>query len=54
MGDQLLSVDGERCSDPTQTATMLKAAMGKVKLEVIRSQLASRPKVNPLKFWTRR
>ena len=54
VNDRLLSVDGERCTDPTLTATMLKAAVGKVKLEIVRSQVESRPKVHPLKFWKRK
>ena len=36
MGDQLLSVNGAHCTDPTLAASMLKAAMGKVSLQIMR------------------
>ena len=36
VSDRLLSVNSERCTDPTQTATMLKAAEGKITLEIVR------------------
>ena len=54
VSDRLLSVNSERCTDPTQTATMLKAAEGKITLEIIRSQVEARPKSNPLQFWKRK
>jgi hypothetical protein len=30
---------------------MLKAAVGKIRLEVLRSDVESKRKTNPLKFW---
>ena len=54
VGDVLLSVNGEQCTEPTQTATVLKAAQGKLVIELIRSEVAIKPKSNPLKFWSRR
>ena len=54
VNDRLLSVDGQRCTDPTQTATMLKAAVGKVRLEVVRSEVEAKRKVHPFKFWKRK
>ena len=54
VNDRLLSIDGQRCTDPTQTATMLKAAVGKVRLEVVRSEVEAKRKVHPFKFWKRK
>ena len=51
VNDRLLSVNGERCTDPTQTATLLKASVGKIRLEILRSDPESVRKTNPLKFW---
>ena len=54
VGDTLLSVNGQPCEDPTQTATLLKAAEGKVVFELLRSEGAVEPKANPLLyFWKR-
>ena len=54
MGDTLLSVNGQPCKDPTQTATLLKTAESKVVFELLRSEGAVEPKANPLLyFWKR-
>ena len=51
VGDTLLSVNGQPCEEPTQTATLLKAAEGTLVFELVRSEVAVKPKANPLFFW---
>ena len=36
VGDRLLSVNGAHCTDPTLAASMIKAAVGKVSLQIMR------------------
>ena len=52
-GDTILSVNGQPCPDPTQTATLLKAAEGRIVFELVRSEVVVKPKANPLLFWKR-
>ena len=57
VSNSLLSINGERCTEATQAASMLKAAEGVLTLEVVQQHIkgrrASRGHSSPLPFLSR-